>query len=440
MDTTIDKIENSEALIKIRVKEDDYQPGVTRKIKDFCKKASIKGFRPGKVPAGLVKQMYGTSFLVEEVNHKVSHELNHVLRDNGMQFLGEPLPSAKQETIDWETQKEFEFLFDIGYTDEFELKVDNKLKIDYNRIKVDKKVLDETIENIRKQSGELSNPEEVSQGDTIYGPVNSADGTIQQEVSIDLDEFTDSFRKKLTGLKTEAEIELDAVKSFKDKEYFGRISRLKEEELKSVKNKLTMTIKGINHVVPAELNQELFDRTFGENVVKSVEEFTEKVKETISKNYENESLQYFNYKVRETLVEKTKINLPDAFLKRWLLETNENITEDILVKEYDQYAKELKWSLIRGKIAKDNEIKAEHEEVISEAKAMILMQFGGAGLAEQLGPQLDQFADNYLKGENGENYMKVYNQVQNQKVYTFIKENIAVKEKEVSLDDFRKLS
>jgi trigger factor len=163
------------------------------------------------------------------------------------------------------------------------------------------------------------------------------------------------------------------------------------------------------------------------------------VKEIVSKNYEQETEYFFHHKVKEKLLEKTKIVLPNVFLKKWLLKTNEKMTEAALATEYEMYASELKWSLIRNKISKDNNLKVEHPEVAEEAKKMIIQQFGGPAVAAQFGEHLDKFADNYLKAENGDNYMKVFNQVQNQKVMKFITEAITTKDKEVSLDDFRKL-
>ncbi len=439
MDTTIDKIENSEALIKIKLKEDDYQPRVTQKIKDYSKKANIKGFRPGKVPPGIVKQMYGNSFLLEEINQILSEELNKLLRSEEMQFLGEPIPSDDQENIDWNSQKDFEFTYNIGYAEDFDLKIDKKIKVDYTSIKIDKKVIDETLDNLKKQFGEVTNPGTVGEDDTVYGPVFSADESINQEVSIDLSELNSSTRKKVIGMKVDEEIDLDVNKVFNDKHYFERISRLSTDEIKKVKGKLKLTIKGINHTEPAELNQELFDKTFGKDAVKGMDEFMKKVEETISKNYKSETDHFFDHKLKETLLSKVKIKLPEKFLKKWLVKTNDNISEEMLETEFQGYADELKWSLIRNKILKDNEIKVENAEVVDEAKKMILQQFGGAAVAEQLGEQLDAFADNYLKGENGNNYMKTYNQVQDRKVFEFLKDAVTIKEKSVSLDEFRKL-
>lgn len=439
MNTTIDKIDNSEALIKIILKEDDYQPRVSQKIKEFSKKANIKGFRQGKVPPGLIKSMYGQSFLAEEVNKIISEELNKVLRESDLQFLGEPLSHESQPAVDWETQKEFEFVFNIGYAEPFEIDLSKKVKVDYHKIKVDDAVINETIGNLQKQFGEISNPEQVGAGDTVYGPAKSDDETINQEVSIELDQLKDATAKKVVGMKIGDTVDLDVSKAFKDMDTFLRSSRLTEDALKKVKNKLTITIKGINHTELAEINQAFFDRTFGKDAVKSEKDFREKVKETITTNYEKEAEKFFQFKVKELLTEKTKIGLPDGFLKRWLIQTNDNITEEVIDQEYDQYAKELKWSLIRNQISKDKEMNATYEEVREEAKQMIVQQFGGPAIAEQLGSQLDSMADNYLQGENGDNYMKVHNEIMNKKVFEHVAAEISSKEKMVSLDEFRKL-
>lgn len=441
MDTTVDKIENSEALIKIKLNEADYQQQVNQKIKDYSKKANIKGFRPGKVPFGLIKKLYGTSILAEEINQMLSTEVNRILRESELQFLGEPLPDEeKMKEIDWSSQKDFEFEYSIGYAEDFDIKLDKKTKIDYHTIKIDKKLIDETIENLQKQFGEVSNPQEVVEGDTVYGNLSADKTELQQELSIELDQLEKASLKKFVGANVGDIVEFDSKKAFKEEGDFARISGLSEEDIKAAKNKFKLEIKGINHTEPAEINHDLFDKTFGKDAVNSEEEFREKVKDTIKQNYSKEEEAFFQYKLRDKLIEKVDIDLPDSFLKRWLLRTNDNMDEDTLDNEYENYVKELKWSLIRNKIAKENEVKVEHEDVLAEAKDLILNQFGGASVAAQLGDQLDAIANNYLQGENGDNYMKVFNQVQSSKVYNVVKEKIGVKEKELSVEDFRKLS
>lgn len=437
MEISFDKTDKTQGLIKISVNKADYQLGVDQKIKEYSKTANIKGFRKGKVPVGMIKKMYGSALLVDEINKLVSDKLNSFLREEGTQFLGEPLPEKSEESYDWENQEVFDFNYQIGYAQPFNLKIDKKLKVEKYSIKVDDSVLDETIDNLRRQFGEVENPEVSSEHDTLYGQATSSDGLVDQEINIDLRDVEKSAAKRLTGLPLEAEVQLDAKKSFKNENALKSQVRLKEDDFKKLK-KFTFKLKAVNHHNLAPIDQELFDKSFGKGVVQDETEFRIKVKEAISKNYESESDKFFDFQLVKKLSEKAKIDLPDDFLKKWLLRSNENINEELLDEEYDSYAKELKWSLIRNKIIKDQEIKVEHEDVNNEAKELIKRQFAGSGLPE-MNDQLDTFANNYLQAENGENYMKVFNQLQSDKVLGFIKSEATVKDKQLSLDEFRKL-
>ena len=440
MEITLDKINKTEGLIKVILKEDDYQPGVKQKIKEYSKTANIKGFRPGKVPTGMIQKLYGKSILLEEINKLLSDRLNSFLRESDLQFLGEPMPEeASFEDIEIGAQKDYEFKYKVGFAEDFDLKIDDKLKAEKHTIKIDDKVIDETIENLQRQFGEVENAEKSVAGDTVYGDIRSKDGSIEKEISIDLNEAEKASQKKLTGVKVGDEVELDPKKLYQNSHKLHHQLDISHEEFDALKGKLTFTVKGISHTKLAEINQDLFDKTFGEGNIKSEAEFRDKIKESVSVNFKNEEEQYFDYKLKELLTEKAKINIPDEFLKEWLLKTNDQITPEILQDEYETYAKELRWSLVRNKIIKAQDIKVENDEVVNEAKNLIKQQFGQAGLMGQMEDQMDMFAQNYLQAENGDNYMKVYNQVQNQKVLSYLKDAITVKEKKVSMDEFRKL-
>ncbi|MEO9871126.1 trigger factor [Ekhidna sp.] len=438
MDIIFDKTEKTQGVIKISVNKVDFQPGVDQKIKEYSKTANIKGFRQGKVPTGMIKKMYGNALIVDEINKLVSEKLNSYLREGDTQFLGEPLPVQQNEEFDWENQESFEFEYEIGFAEQFEVKADKKVKLDKYFINVDDNVIDETIENLQRQFGEIENPEVSSDKDTLYGQIKSKDGEIDQEISIDIRDTEKNTLKKLVGIKNGSEVEIDPKKSFKHENALKNQLKLNDEEFKKLK-KLTFTLKAINHHKLAPVNQELFDKTFGKDTIKNEEGFRDRVKEIVSQNYTAESDKFFDHQVREKLTESSKINLPDEFLKKWLIRTNDNITPELMELEYESYAKELKWSLIRNQLVKKQDIKVEHEDVTNEAKELIKNQFAGSGMGNQMDDQLDSFAENYLQGENGENYMKVFNQVQSHKVLEHIKSEVTVKEKTISLDEFRKL-
>ena len=440
MNITLDKIDKTEALIKVSLKEEDYQPAVNRKVKDYSKKANIKGFRAGKVPEGIIRSMYGKSLLAEEVQQVLSRKLSDYIKESDLQFLGEPLPNLeKADAIDWDNQTEFEFEYNLGFANDFSLAIDKKIKTDKYSIKVDETVVQETIENLQRQFGEPEVVQEVKDKDYVFGPVKNSDGSLDKEIKIDTRELEKGSLKKFVGAEENDEISIDPKKLYKSSHLLQQQLGLSDEEYKNIKGKLFLTIKGIERVKEVEVNQELFDKTFGKGAVKTLEEFKAKVKEAVDKNYKNEEEQYFYYKLREQLVDKAKIELPDNFLKKWLKKTNDEMTDEVLEKEYEAYAKELRWSLIRNQVVKNQDLKVENEEVLNEAKNLIRQQFASSGIGDGMEDQMDSFATNYLQGENGDNYMKVYNQVQNAKAMDHIVSEITLKDKEISLEAFRKL-
>ncbi|TNF39045.1 MAG: trigger factor [Cytophagales bacterium] len=439
MEITLDKHSANQASIKITLNEADYQPKVDAKLKDYAKKASIRGFRPGKAPISMVKNMYGVSLMVDEINNILGESLNNYLKEQTFRILGEPLPVEKaDDSIDWKTQKEFEFEYKIGFVEGVNLSLDKKTKATKFEIKVDDKLVNETIDNLKSQYGESTNPETSEAGDSIYGDLKSVEGDFTKSLSLPTSKISKKLAGKFIGIGKDAEVSFDAKEVKKDEwtEAFG----LTEEELEQAKGGFTFTVKNINRTQTAELNQEFFDKIFGPDQVKSEEEFTTKVKETLQGSYDKESKVFTEEELKKVLVEKAKIELPDAFLKEWLLKANEGkVTEADVEKEYPIYAQQLTWSLISNQIAKDNGIQAEHEDVIEKTKEMIREQFASSGLGSQLEASMDMFVDNYLKGNEGQNYMNMLTSVQNDKVLAFVQEQIDMKEKSISIDEFKEL-
>jgi len=441
LDISLNKTNETEGVIKINLNESDYQPHVDKKVKDYSKKANIKGFRPGKVPQSLIKSMYGKSLVVDEINNMVSQILSGFLRESDEQFLGEPMPVKEtMESIDWENQKDFTFEYRIGFAKPFELPIDAKIKMNRHTIKIDDGVIDETIENLQRQFGEPEDAEDVQEKDYIYVQVSHKDEEVDKEIKIDAKELEKAALKKFTGARVNDIVSLEPKKVYKSPNLLQHQLGMTEEEYKKIKGKLDFKIQAIQRIKEIPVGQELFDKTFGEGNVTEEADFREKVKTEVSKNYAKEEEQFFNHKLKEQLIEKAKIEIPDDFLKEWLKKTNEEMSDEILEKEYESYADELRWSLIKNKILKDQDLKIEHEEVVEEAKELIRNQLAASGMPDGLGDQLDAFANNYLQGENGDNYMKVHNQVQQKKVLEHIHSQITIKDKEISLDAFRKLA
>ena len=440
MDITLDKKSSNEASIKVKLNEVDYQSKVDKKIKDYSKKAQINGFRPGKVPPGIIKKMYGKSILVEEINHLVGHAIQDYIKENELQILGEPLPNQEEvEKVDWDSQKDFEFEYNIGLVEDFTVDLTGKIKVPSYQIEVEDKTIDESIESIRSQYSKMTNPEVSEEGDMLYGTFEQAHGDIVHDTTIHPEELDKVHAKKFVGKKKDDVIEVDINELYKDPEVKARHLDKTVDEIEGIDSKFTFTVKNVNRKEKADLDQDLYDKVFGPDQVKNVEEFKAKASEMIGENYNRETEAFLNKTIRDTLVEKTKINLPDSFLKNWLKITGEGkVTDADLEKEYNTYADQLRWNLISGQIAKENEIKPEHEEVLTATKNMIRAQFAMSGLG-QLEDQMDAFADNYLKGENGQNYMKMTEQVMEEKVMQLIKSTIEIKEEKVNLEKFKKI-
>lgn len=439
MEITLDKHSANQASIKITLIEADYQPKVDSKLKDYAKKAVIRGFRPGKAPVSMVKSMYGTSILVEEINNLLSESLNSYLKEQSFKILGDPLPvESKESSIDWKTQKEFEFEYKIGFVEPFQFELDKTVNGTKFSILVDDKLVNDTVENLRSQYGETSNPEVSEAGDYLFGDLASASSDLKRNLYIDTSKLSKKLAGKFIGISKDAVIEFEAKEVKKDE--WSESFNLSEEELQNEKGPFTFTVTEVDRTTPAELNQEFFDKIFGPAQVMSEEEFKDKVRLTLQTSYDRESKTFTEEELKKLLTDKANISLPENFLKEWLLRINEGkVSESDVEKEFPIYARQLTWSLISNQIAQENGIKAEHEDVVEKTKEMIREQFASSGLGYQLESSMDIFVDNYLRGKDGQNYSKMVSSVLDEKVLTWVQEKINLTEKNVSIDEFKEL-
>jgi len=441
MDITLDRQKSNEALIKITLKEGDYQPQVTQKIKEYSKKAQIKGFRPGKVPFGLVKKMYGKSILVDEINRMLSSSLTDYIKGEDLKILGDPLPNLeKSKTIDWDEQKDFEFEYNIGLVDDFKYDLSKKRKVTEFNIKVDPKMVSEELQNIRKSYGEKVAVELSKADDIISGTLIEDSLDIKNSVSLSISQVEKKEQKKFIGKKPADSITFTLAKAIKDSSHQAQLVDKTEDELNELKiSEVTLKIDEINRMEPAELNQEFFDKLFGKDEVKTEIDLKGKIKEYLANSFQKETDNFLAHSIREEILKATKMDLPDEFLKRWLVASNEGkVKSEEVDKDYLNYAEEMKWNLILNRIAEDNEIKVENEEVVIKAKELIVAQLASSGIGDQMADQLDAFADNYLKGNEGQNYLQVFNQVRNDRIMDFIRGTITITKKEVNVDQFKK--
>lgn len=443
MDISLDQQSVTDGLIRVKLTETDYLPKVEEKVKEYSRKANIKGFRQGKVPSGVIKKMFGKSILVDEVNHLVSHGISDYIREKKLRVLGDPLPNQeKARLIDWDTQKDFEFEFQVGMVDDFSYDLSPKVKMTSYPITVDDKVIDETIEDMRRRFGAVTYPETSEATDNLFGEVTMQDGTTKNAY-IPVEKVNSKEQKNFIGVKKDDVITFDIERVSTDEHVKAQILNVSAEEAKDLKGSYTFKVTSINRVQPAEVNQELFDKVFGKDVVHNEEEFRSKIRETISANYQRETDHLLDHEIQHYFVDHTKIAMPENFLKLWLKNSSEGqVSDDVIQKEFKAYQESLKWDLIRNKIADDNKITVTAEEVKARAKELIAEQFGGPAIAEQLGERFDQIADGYLAGQDGkgENYMRLYQQLRNTKIFKAIREAITINENPVSLEEFRKLA
>jgi trigger factor len=443
LNITLEKQSVTEGIIRIQLSETDYQPKVDEKVKEYARKANIKGFRQGKVPTGVIRKMFGKSILVEEVNHLVSHSVSDYIRDQKLKILGDPMPNMeKGMAIDWDIQKDFEFEFQIGLVDDFEVDLSKKVKVESYPIEIDDRIIKETLEDIQQRFGHVTYPEVSDETCNLYGDIYSTSPDDKKGSFISIPKLKAKEQKRFAGLKKEEVVEFDIEKVSDEKTIIAQILNIPEEEATKATGKFSFKVTTISKVEPAAINQELFDKVFGKDVVSSEEAFLEKIKSTISENYQRESDHLLEHEIQHYYVEHTKINLPEAFLKHWLKNTsNGQVTDEVLEKEFHSYRDSIIWDLIKNKIAELKEIKVEGDEVREKAKAFIVSQFGGPAIAEQLGDKLNDIANNYLAGQDGkgETYLKLYNQLRNEKIMKAIKDSITIVDKKVSLDKFKEI-
>lgn len=439
MEITLDKHSSNQASIKIKLEEADYQSKVDAKVKDYAKKAVIKGFRPGKAPVAMVKNLYGTSVLVDEINNILSTSLNDYIKQQEFRLLGDPLPVMEAaEVIDWKKQKEFEFEYKIGFLENLVVKVDDSVQATIYTLEVDEKEVNDAVSNLRRQYGKMTNPEVSQENDFIYGDLKSEDGTFEKALSLPLSKLNEDAVKDFVGLKKDDVVKFDPKAAVK--EDLAEVLNLDEAEAAAISGQYVFTVQNINRTEDAELNQEFFDKVFGQDQVTSEEEFYNKAKEILQENYNKEAKVFSEEKIKDALVAHADIDLPEQFLKEWLARTNEGkVSDEDIEREYPLYAKQMTWTLIANKIAEDNDLKVEHEDILARTKEMIREQLGASGLGAQMEDSMDMFAENYLQGKDGENYMQMHSSAQNDKVLDFVKEKINVTEEKIGIDEFKRL-
>ena len=447
MNITRENIDSLNALIRVEVKKADYEESVEKVLKDYRRKANVKGFRPGMVPMGLVRKMYGKSVQLDEINKLVSENIQKYMSDEKINILGDPLPkNDDSEYIDFDIQEDFEFTFEVGLAPEFELKLTKKNKADYYELIIDEKMRTDYISNYTRRFGEFRVADQASDEDMLKGSnteldesgnVNT-DGFGAEETTLSLSVIKDDeIKKNFIGRKKGEQIDFDLRKAFPNDFEIAGILKKQKEEVTELNGIFRFKIGEISRFEPAATGKELFDKIYGEGVVNSDEEFAAKIEEEISNNLRRESDYKLMLDVKKLALEKTDFELPEEFLKKWLLRVNEKVTTDQIEKDFESFKEDLRWQLIRNKIARDNDLKVSEEELHDEAENVTRYQFQQYGLFYATDEQIHNYAHEMLKRED--DVKRIAEKILEEKAIEKIKEMVKIEPKKTTLEKFNKL-
>lgn len=451
MNISFENSDKVNGLLTITVEEADFNASVEKTLKDYRKKANIPGFRPGQAPMGLIKRQFGASVRYDAVNKFVGEQLYKYIQDNNIQMLGEPLPSAKQETpADIEKPAPYTFVFDIAVAPEINMTLDGRNKIDYYTIKADDKLINEQIEMYQSRAGKYEKAEEYNAelNDMLKGDLRELDaegntkedgitveGAVLMPSYIKVDEQKNLFNNAKPG----DIITFNPRKAYPEGEAeISALLKIDREVAKDLESNFSFQITEIQRFVKAELNQELFDQVFGEGTVKSEDEFRAKIAEGLQPQLEANSDYKFMLDVRTYCENKVgELTWPDELLKRIMLLNNKDKGEDFVEKNYAESIKQLEWHLIKEQLVKANEIKIEDADVKAAAVEMARMQFAQYGMTNVPDEYVENYANELLKKREAvDNFVERAIDV---KLAAALKSTVTLNNKEVTLDEFNEM-
>lgn len=436
MNITRENIDELNAVVKVEIAKDDYSPKVEKILKDYRKTANIPGFRKGHVPMGMVKKQYGKAVLVDEVNKLLQESLNNYLTEEKLDVLGNPLPK-EQEDFDWD-KDDYAFEFELGLSPKFDVALKTKDPITQYKIVADDKMIDEQLETIQKQYGKLVPKDVAEEGDLIAGTFKNEEEGIENTTTLPLEKIKGKRNlNKFVGAKIGDTVELKTKSLFEDDHDLVEFLKVEHDKAHDLDVPVTFEVTEVNQQELAELDQELFDKLFGKDEVKTVTELKEKIKEDAENQFKQQSDQQLLNDVTETLIENTKFELPKEFLQRWIQVSGEKeLSGEEAKEEYEKSEKGLRFQLIEGKLIQENKLQVELEEIKGVTKERIKAQMAQFGQMDPSDKDLEDITARVLS--NQEEVKKLSEQVMNQKLLDFYKENANLKEKEMTYENFVK--
>lgn len=442
-------IDATSAIITMNIVKADYEEAVEKTLRKYRQKANVPGFRPGNVPMGMVKKMFGKAAMADEINNIISEKLLAYIKDNNIQILGEPLPNkTEQKEVNFDTQDEFEFKFDIAIAPENKLVLNDKISAPYYEIEVSDEMINNEVKASQDRFGSYEEAQDVVESDVVKGDIvemrtktkEKEDGIKAEEAVLCPKYMKDEDQKALfVGAKVGSSVSFNPKKAYGNEGEIASLLKIKKEDAANVDADFKFTIKSVTRFKSAELNQDLFNKTFGEGVVKSEAEYKARIAEGIKESLAMNSDYRLMLDAQKALAEAAYGNVafPDAFLKRWVSETNEKVSAEELEEQYPMMLNDLKWQLTKNKIATENNVKIEEGDMISFAKKTAQAQFAQYGMSSVPEDVLENYAKEMLKKK--ESAQQIVERVLDEKVLEVVKSKIKLDTKKVTIEEFNKL-
>ena len=448
MEITREKTGELTATVKMVVSPADHNESVTKILKDYQRKANVPGFRPGHVPFGMIKKLYGPAVFADEVNKLVSNKLHEYIEAEKLDILGQPLPNTTlTPEFDWKEGNDIEFYFDMAFAPSFECVVDETIAVDYHVIKVDDSMVGKYVDDMRQRFGTLTNTEVASEKAVLNGEFvqldaegNKLENGISNTSKLAVDTLADAdLKSKLVAAKVGDTFTFNPLKSTGNAVETAAMLGIAKAEAEGLESDFMFTVNEITVQTPAELNEEFFEKVFPGAEVKTEEDFRNKIREESETAFVADSDHLFSHHMQEKLVETTAIALPDEFMKRWLVESNEGkLTAEDIDRDYHKYAEGMKWQLIENRIIREAGIEVGDQEIKDYVKDYYLQGWRTMQLTDDLMERLESIADSFLKDKPSET-RRIVDALYGQRVASYVKSKVKLNKKEISYDDFIKL-
>ena len=437
MEVIKNQIDDLNIEVTIALKGEDYAEQEKKRLSAYRRNADFKGFRKGMVPAQLVKKIYGDQALYEAVNGIVSEQLDNFIKENDLHILGEPIASESQKENEWKSGSDFEFKFDMGLSPKIDIELSKEDKVPCYKINVTEDAKAQMKDNLLRQYGQLEEGEAAGEDDYVVVDFVQGERTVEGAY-VAVNKVEGAAKKKFLGAKVDDKFDFDVTKAFTNETDRASMLKMKKEELAELAPKWKATVVNVKTFVPASENQETYDKIFGKDAVKTPEEFDAKIAERLEANYKQESDYRLSQDLRKYLVDKAGVQVPEAFLKRWLYESNKGkLSKEEVDKEFDSFLGDFRWQLVRGYLMKKFDLKIEDKDMVEAAKAYASYQYAMYGMGNVPEQFITDAAMNILKDER--QVRNIEESVENEKVIAAVKDIVSLPSKRISEAKFREL-